>query len=88
MNNNESVKVFRIIGSFKQRRETTQFSKELSALTEEQAKDRLFAEFGSRNRLKRRQIRINSIKIITPEEITDPFIKKLVTTDFKIPYED
>ena len=88
MNNNESVKVFRIIGSFKQRRETTPFSKEFSSLTEEQAKDRLFAEFGSRNRLKKRQIRISSIKIITHEEITDPFVKKLVTTDFKIPYED
>jgi large subunit ribosomal protein LX len=86
--NNISVKVFRITGSFKQKRETTPFSKELCALSEEQAKERLFSEFGSRNRLKRRQIRISSINVITPEEITDPFVKKLVTTDFKIPYED
>ncbi len=85
---NKSVKVFRITGSFKQRRETTPFSKELCALTEEQAKERLFSEFGSRNRLKRRQIRISSINVITPEEITDPFVKKLVSSEFKIPYED
>ncbi|MFX1285385.1 MAG: 50S ribosomal protein L18Ae [Promethearchaeota archaeon] len=88
MKSDISVKIFRISGFFKQRRETTPFSKELCAITEEQAKDKLFSEFGSRNRLKRRQIRIISIDEISPKEITDPFIQKLVSTDFKIPYED
>ena len=88
MNNNTSVKVFRITGSFKQRHETSPFSKELCALTEDQAKERLYSEFGSRNRLKRQQIRIVEITQISTKEITDPFIKKLVTTDFKIPYEE
>jgi large subunit ribosomal protein LX len=88
MNNNTSVKVFRITGSFKQRRETSPFSKELCALTEDQAKERLYSEFGSRNRLKRQQLRIVEIIQISTKEITDPFVKKLVTTDFKIPYEE
>ena len=88
MNNNTSVKVFRITGSFKQRREISPFSKELCALTEDQAKERLFSEFGSRNRLKRQQIHIKVITEISKEEITDPFVKKLVTTDFKIPFEE
>ncbi len=88
MKNDISVKIFRISGSFKQRRQTTPFSKELCALTEEQAKEKLFAEFGSRNRLKQRQIRIASIDVISPEETTDPFVQKLIATDFKIPYED
>ncbi|MFX0050647.1 MAG: 50S ribosomal protein L18Ae [Candidatus Hodarchaeota archaeon] len=83
-----SVKIFRISGSFKQKRETTSFSKEICALTEEQAKEKLFSEFGSRNRLKRRQIRISSIDEISPKEITDPIIQKMITTDFKILYED
>jgi len=83
-----SVKIFRISGFFKQRRQTTSFSKELCALTEEQAKDKLFSEFGSRNRLKRGQIRITSIDEITPRDITDPFVQKLVNTEFKIPYEE
>ncbi|MFW9903410.1 MAG: 50S ribosomal protein L18Ae [Candidatus Thorarchaeota archaeon] len=83
-----SVKIFRISGFFKQRRQTTSFSKELCALTEEQAKDILFSEFGSRNRLKRGHIRITSIDEISPDDITDPFVQKIVTTDFKIPYED
>lgn len=88
MKNEVSVKIFRISGFFKQRRQTTSFSKELCALSEEQAKDKLFSEFGSRNRLKRGQIRITSIDKISTEDITDPFVQKLVTTDFKIPYED
>lgn len=88
MNNNTSVKVFRITGSFKQRREISPFSKELCALTEDQAKERLFSEFGSRNRLKRQQIHIKVITEISKEEITDPFVKKLMTTDFKIPFEE
>ncbi|MFX1505007.1 MAG: 50S ribosomal protein L18Ae [Promethearchaeota archaeon] len=83
-----SVKIFKISGFFKQRRQTTSFSKELCALTEEQAKDKLFSELGSQNRLKRGQIRIISIHEISPDDITDPFVQKIVTTDFKIPYED
>ena len=88
MKDEVSVKIFRISGFFKQRRQTTSFSKELCALTEEKAKDKLFSEFGSRNRLKRGQIRITSIDEISPGDITDPFVQKLVTTEFKIPYED
>ena len=88
MSNDTSVKVFRIIGSFKQKRETSPFSKEICALTEDQAMERLYSEFGSRNRLKRQQIRIEEINQISNNEITDPFVKKLVTTDFKIPYEE
>jgi large subunit ribosomal protein LX len=83
-----SVRIFRISGFFKQRRQTTSFSKELCALTEEQAKDKLYSEFGSRNRLKRGQIRITSADEISPGDITDPFVQKIVNTEFKIPYED
>lgn len=88
MKPNVSVKIFRISGSFKQRRQVTSFSQELCALTEDDAKEKLFSEFGSRNRLKRRQIQITSIDRILPEEVSDPFIQKLITSEFKIPYED
>ncbi|UCE13864.1 MAG: 50S ribosomal protein L18a [Candidatus Heimdallarchaeota archaeon] len=88
MKPNVSVKIFRISGSFKQRRQVTSFSQELCALTEDDAKEKLFSEFGSRNRLKRRQIQITSIENIPPEEVSDPFVQKLITNEFKIPYED
>jgi len=88
LNNNQKVQIFRISGSFKQKKQLSNFSKEFCALTEEQAKEKLFTELGSRNRLKRRQIRIDSILKITSQEVTDPFIQKLISTEFKIPFEE
>ncbi|WP_455143337.1 50S ribosomal protein L18Ae [Candidatus Hodarchaeum mangrovi] len=88
MNNNQKVQFFRISGSFKKKKQLSNFSKEFCALTEEQAREKLFTELGSRNRLKRRQIRIDSILKITPQEVTNPFIQKLISTEFKIPYEE
>ncbi|MHA2239896.1 MAG: 50S ribosomal protein L18Ae [Candidatus Hodarchaeales archaeon] len=57
------------------------------AITEENAKNKLFAEFGSKNRLKRRQIKIQNIKEIQKEDITDPLIEKILNNEFKIPFE-
>lgn len=88
MSKDLSVKVFRISGSFKKRQETTDFSKEICALTEEHAKEKLYAEFGSRNRIKRRKVSIKNIDEISFDEITDPYVQKIVTGDFKIPYKE
>ncbi|MHA1977254.1 MAG: 50S ribosomal protein L18Ae [Candidatus Hodarchaeales archaeon] len=88
MSNENSVKIFRISGYFKQRRETSPFSKEYLAVTERNAKDKLYSQFGSKNRLKRNQITIQSIIEITKDEITDPLIEKIITNDFSIPVDD
>ena len=88
MSNENSVKIFRISGYFKQRRETSPFSKEYLAVSERNAKDKLFSQFGSKNRLKRNKIKIQTIVEITKEEITDPLIEKIVNNDFSIPTED
>ena len=88
MSNEKSVKIFRITGNFKQRRETSPFSKEYLAVTEKNAKDKLFSQLGSKNRLKRNQIKIQSISEISKEEVTDPLIEKIINNDFSIPVED
>lgn len=88
MTNEISVKIFRISGSFKQRRQTTPFSREILAITEENAKDKLYADFGSKNRLNRRQIKIQKVIQIQREDITDPLIEKILNNEFKIPFED
>jgi large subunit ribosomal protein LX len=80
------VKVFRIKGQFKQRNQVTPFSRELCETTEENAIERIMQDLGSRNRLKRNQIRISSIQIISPDEVQDPKIRQLLSTDFKIPF--
>ena len=88
MSKEKSVKIYRISGYFKQRRESTPFAKEYLALTQRDAKDKLFSQFGSKNRLKRNQIKIQSIKEISQDEITDPVIEKILENDFSIPVED
>ena len=88
MSNEKSVKLFRISGSYKQRRETTIFSKEVLATTEENAKDKLFSQIGSKNRMKRRQIKIQTIETVPFTDVTDPLVEKIINNDFKIPFEE
>lgn len=88
MSNEKSVKIFRISGSFKKRRETTSFSREFLALTEENAKDKLFSQLGSKNRMKRGQIKIKSVTQVSFADVTDPLIEKIINNDFKIPFEE
>jgi len=82
----KQVKVFRIKGQYKQRNQVTPFSKELCDTTEENAIEKIMQDLGSRNRLKRNQIRISSIQLISPDEVRDPLLKQLLSTDFKIPF--
>ena len=88
MSNEKSVKIYRISGSFKKRRETTSFSREFLALSEENAKDKLFSHLGSKNRIKRGQIKIKSVAQIPFADVTDPLIEKIISNDFKIPFEE
>ncbi len=88
MSNEKSVKLFRISGSYKQRRETTIFSKEVLATTEENARDKLFSQIGSKNRMKRGQIKIQTIETVPFADVTDPLVEKIINNDFKIPFEE
>ncbi|MFW9780321.1 MAG: 50S ribosomal protein L18Ae [Candidatus Heimdallarchaeota archaeon] len=82
----QDVKIFRIKGEFKQRNKVTAFSKELCEIKEENAIEKLMQDLGSRNRLKRNQIRVSSIQEISPDDVQDPMIKQLISADFKIPF--
>ena len=64
--------VYRIRGWFKQGLHRQKFTRELLALNDEQALERIYSEFGSRHKLKRNQINIEDVAEIKPEEITDP----------------
>ena len=88
MNNEKSVKILRISRSFKQKRAVTSFSKEYLALTEENAIAKVYSQFGSKNRLKRNQIKIQSVLEIPKDDVTDQLIEKVIKTNFKIPFED
>lgn len=70
------VKIYRIEGMMlisHDRNPTWQkFVKEVTALKPEHALEKVYSLLGSNHKLKRRHIKILSIKEISPEEATDP----------------
>jgi len=73
------TKIFRVKGWFQQRWQRCTFAKELCALSEQQAIERIYSEVGSKHKVKRNLIRIEEIKEIKPEEIKDPRVRAMVS---------
>ena len=63
------TKVWRAVGKYKKNKRTFTFTKELIALKESHARERIFSELGSRHRVKRRNIEISEVVEIKPEEV-------------------
>jgi large subunit ribosomal protein LX len=61
------MKSFEVSGSFKIGDEWKPYNKVIPAPNENQARERVFAVFGSKHRLKRRYITIQSVKMINGE---------------------
>jgi len=70
--------VYRLKGKFKMGKEIMPFTKEFFASSEEEARDKLLCDLGSKHRTKRRDITISEIKKIKVEEITDTHLRKLM----------
>ena len=66
------MQIYRIRGWFKQGLYRQKFTRELLALSKEQALERVYSELGSRHKLKRNLINIDEVAEIKPEEVTDP----------------
>ncbi|MEM2922322.1 MAG: 50S ribosomal protein L18Ae [Candidatus Bathyarchaeia archaeon] len=71
------VKIFRIKGVLHGSKRTTSFMKELRSTTPEAALERVYAEFGSRHRVKRVHVKVESIEVISPEEAKNTIVKQL-----------
>ena len=61
------MKTFRVRGKFKQTGGWQKFTRELPALCEEHALERVYSELGSRHKVKRNLIRIEEIVELGPE---------------------
>jgi len=72
------MKVYRVKGKFLMGKIWQPFSKEIIGNDENEARERLFSILGSRHRVKRRMIKIDSIREVNKEEIQDPVIKYMV----------
>lgn len=75
------IKIFRVTGKISKPNWQTNFQKEIRALRQEEALDRLYKEIGSKHKAKRFQIKILKVEEIKPEEVTDLTVKKLTLGD-------
>jgi len=71
------IKIFRVTGRITKPNWQTNFQKEIRALKQEEALDRVYKEIGSKHKAKRFQIKILKVEEIKPEEVTDLTVKKL-----------
>ena len=78
------VKVFKVTGEISKPNLKTSFKKEVIAMKSEHAVEKIYAELGSRHRVKRFQIKIAKVEEVPPEEIENPLLKKLVVGEEKV----
>ena len=79
-----NLKVFRVTGEISKPNLKTSFRKEIVAAKPEHAVEKVYAELGSRHRVKRFHIKIANVEEVAPEQIENPLLKKLVTGEGKI----
>ncbi|HIP16699.1 MAG TPA: 50S ribosomal protein L18a [Methanothermococcus okinawensis] len=72
------VKIFKITGKILGKDEVMVFTKECRALKEEDALEYIYSDLGSKHHVKRTLIKIEEIKEITKDEVTDQVIQKIM----------
>jgi large subunit ribosomal protein LX len=78
------VKVFRVIGEIRKPNLKTPFRKEVIAVKREHAVEKVYAELGSKHRVKRFHIKIVKVEEVPPQEIENPLLKKLVVGEEEV----
>lgn len=69
------MKAFLITGFFEDPRHDQPFSIEMAAETEDAVREKLLSTIGSRHKMERRQIHIDSIKELAAADVTDHVVK-------------
>jgi large subunit ribosomal protein LX len=78
------VKVFRVTGEIRKPYLKTHFRKEVIAAKPEHAVEKVYTELGSKHRVKRFHIKISNVEEISPQEIEDPLIRKMIIGEEEI----
>jgi large subunit ribosomal protein LX len=73
------VKVFRVTGEINKPKLATPFTKEVLAAKPEHALEKVYAEIGSKHRVKRFYMKITAVEEVSPDQIENPVLKKIVT---------
>lgn len=74
-----NLKVFRVTGEINKPNLKTPFAKEVIAAKPDHAVEKVYAEIGSKHRVKRFQLNILNVEEVPIEEIENPIVKKIVT---------
>ena len=72
------LKVFRVTGEINKPNLKTPFIEELLAAKSEHAVEKVYAEIGSKHRVKRFQLKISKVEEISIDDIENPILKKIV----------
>jgi large subunit ribosomal protein LX len=72
------MKVFRVTGEVCKPNLKTTFAKEVIADKSDHAVEKVYTEIGSRHRVKRCHMKIDKVEEVSPEDIANPILKKLV----------
>ena len=78
------IQHFRINGSFKEKGSFVKFSRDVRSMNPEDAKEKIFAHFGSKHKLKRLSIQIHSIDVITKKDASKLNETSIAEADFKL----
>jgi large subunit ribosomal protein LX len=72
------MKIFKVTGKIYKPNLTTDFVREMLADKPEHAEEKVYAEIGSRHRVKRCHMKVIKVEEVSPEEIMNPILKKMV----------
>jgi len=78
------VKVFRVTGEIQKPNLKTPFRKEVVAVKREHAVEKVYAELGSKHRVKRFHIKITTVEEVPLSEIENPLLRKLVSGEEEV----
>ena len=73
------MKVFKVTGQIRKPNLNTQFQKEVVAAKPEHAVEKVYAEIGSKHRVKRFYMKIMKVEEVPTEEIENPILRKIIT---------
>ncbi|MDO5821193.1 MAG: 50S ribosomal protein L18Ae [Methanobrevibacter sp.] len=72
------TKIYRVKGRFVLGSEVQVFTKEFKAVKEEDIEEKIYSVFGSKHRINRNQIKIESIEEISADEAEDHIVKAII----------
>ncbi|UCF45548.1 MAG: 50S ribosomal protein L18a [Candidatus Bathyarchaeota archaeon] len=72
------MKVFRVTGEISKPNLKTSFAKEVVVDKPEHAVEKVYAEIGSKHRVKRFHIKILNVEEVSLDDIENPILKKMV----------